>query len=56
MKLKTRPGLWRVLNARANGMQPHDAGKPAEPSYARKPLAIVIGYGPVGRTLTRLLA
>ena len=55
MKLKARPGLWRVLNARATGVQPHDAGKPAEPSYAKKPLAIVIGYGPVGRTLTRLL-
>ena len=24
MKLKTRPGLWRVLNARANGLQPND--------------------------------
>jgi len=43
------------LNARANGMQPDDAGRPAEPSYAQKPLAIVVGYGPVGRTLTRLL-
>jgi len=56
MKLKTRPGLWRGLNARANGVQPDDSGKPVEPSYARKPLAIVIGYGPVGRTLTRLLS
>jgi len=55
LKLKMRPGLWRVLNGRANGLQPDDAGRPAEPSYAQKPLAIVIGYGPVGRTLTRLL-
>jgi monovalent cation:H+ antiporter-2, CPA2 family len=54
MNLKTRPGLWRVLNARANGMRPND-GRLGEHSYAHKPLAIVIGYGPVGRTLTRLL-
>jgi K+:H+ antiporter len=54
-KLKTRPVLWRVLNARANGMQPGDASKAAEPPYAKKPVAIVVGYGPVGRTLTRLL-
>ncbi len=26
-----------------------------EPSYAQRALAIVVGYGPVGRTLTRLL-
>ncbi|HEU0007356.1 MAG TPA: cation:proton antiporter [Terriglobia bacterium] len=50
---KTRPGLWRVLSARANGLQPNE-GRPVEP-YAQKPLAIVVGYGPVGRTLTRLL-
>jgi CPA2 family monovalent cation:H+ antiporter-2 len=54
MKLKTRPGLWRILNARANGM-PRDAGRAAEPAYAQNPLAVVVGYGPVGRTLTRLL-
>jgi CPA2 family monovalent cation:H+ antiporter-2 len=54
LKLKTRPGLWHVLNSRANGLQPTH-GKPVEPSYAQKPLAIVVGYGPVGRTLTRLL-
>jgi CPA2 family monovalent cation:H+ antiporter-2 len=54
MKLKTRPGVWRVLNARANGLQPND-GRPTEASYVQKPIAIVVGYGPVGRTLTRLL-
>ena len=54
MRLKTRRRLWRVLSARASGMQSND-GRPVEPSYAQRALAIVVGYGPVGRTLTRLL-
>ena len=54
LKLKARPSLWRILNARANG-KAHDAGSVAEPSYTKKPVAIVVGFGPVGRTLTRLL-
>jgi CPA2 family monovalent cation:H+ antiporter-2 len=54
MRLKARRRLWRVLNARASGMQSND-GRPVEPAYAQRALAIVVGYGPVGRTLTRLL-
>jgi monovalent cation:H+ antiporter-2, CPA2 family len=48
-----RPRLWRFLNSRA----PKSGGVPALPqmeSDARY-RAVVIGYGPVGRTLTRLL-
>jgi len=54
LRLKAWPGLWRILNARVN-QTPSDAAGAAEPSYAQKALAIVVGYGPVGRTLTRLL-
>jgi CPA2 family monovalent cation:H+ antiporter-2 len=48
-----RPRLWRVLTARARGP---GVAKPAspngtDPSYR----AVVVGYGPVGRTLVRLL-
>lgn len=48
-----RPRLWKFLNARTRGA---DSGTPVpleedDPRYR----AIVIGYGPVGRTLTRLL-
>ena len=53
-KLKECPGLWRILNARSN-KAPADAASAAVHSYSHMPLAIVVGYGPVGRTLTRLL-
>jgi monovalent cation:H+ antiporter-2, CPA2 family len=50
-----RPGLWRKLNARVRkpGLvgQPVPEGEPAESPHR----AVVIGYGPVGRTVTRLL-
>ena len=44
-------GLWRLLN-RASGDQP-ETPRRVEGSPAHR--AIVVGYGPTGRTLTRLL-
>jgi CPA2 family monovalent cation:H+ antiporter-2 len=47
-----RPRLWKWLNARARkaGEQP-----PAEVENDPRYRAVVVGYGPVGRTLVRLL-
>ena len=49
-----RPRLWKILNARA---QRHFAEAPASESADRDPAhrAVVVGFGPVGRTVTRLL-
>ncbi len=55
--LARRPKLWRLLNQRANQrndqMVIHSPGETthAPPSHR----AIIIGYGPVGQTLTQLL-
>ena len=52
-----RPRLWRALNSWALRPASDDGG--VEPSAAATPAthrAVVIGYGPTGRTLTRLLA
>jgi CPA2 family monovalent cation:H+ antiporter-2 len=47
---RRQPWLWRVLDAGAE--LPRDDHRPAlEPSHR----AVVVGYGPTGRTLTRLL-
>lgn len=51
-----RPALWRLLNARVprvGGDRPDDAddGPPLGPRHR----AIIIGYGPVGSTVSRLL-
>lgn len=45
---------WRMLNAAVN-RKSSDAAHAAGDSYATTPRAIVVGYGPVGRTVTRLL-
>ncbi len=55
--MKRYPRLWRRLGAGANALPP---GKVVlvtekEDSPARVHRAIVVGYGPVGRTVTRLL-
>jgi CPA2 family monovalent cation:H+ antiporter-2 len=48
-----RPRLWRFLTARARGLE---VAKPASPKETDpRYLAVVVGYGPVGRTLVRLL-
>jgi monovalent cation:H+ antiporter-2, CPA2 family len=48
---KRRPGLWRVLNARLLA-GPAGEVRPAPGAGHR---AVVVGYGPVGRTVVRLL-
>jgi CPA2 family monovalent cation:H+ antiporter-2 len=56
--LKARPLLWRILNGRAEG-RATAANSAAEtvtrPGDARDRLAIVVGYGAVGRSVHRLL-
>ena len=54
--LKRRPALWRFLNRKALQREAEmnaEAGAALEASDA--PLAIVVGYGPVGRTVDGLL-
>jgi len=57
-RLRTIPWLWNLLNAKAERKareQAHGEG-PVHSAYdAKKRLAIVVGYGPVGRTVVRLL-
>lgn len=47
-----RPGLWRLLNGTA-GMAADDATARARPQARYR--AVIVGYGPTGRTVTRLL-
>ncbi len=47
-----RPRLWRLLNAWAR--KPGDTGPQAPAPASHR--AVIIGYGPTGRTLTRLLS
>jgi CPA2 family monovalent cation:H+ antiporter-2 len=49
---RRHPGLWRRLNGRARAGEP--AGEPAGAPEARY-RAIVVGFGPIGRTVARLL-
>ena len=53
--LARRPGLWRLLNRRPRvpsaGATAETAGAEVDPQYR----AVIVGYGPVGRTVTRLL-
>src|SRR5581483_4943659 len=52
---KSAPRLWYILNARARLGLP-SAGKPSlADTDAPRHRAVVVGYGPVGRTLVRLL-
>jgi len=53
--LRNRPRIWALLNARNRQMQDIPEAAPAteiDPSQVR---AVVVGYGPVGRSLTRIL-
>jgi CPA2 family monovalent cation:H+ antiporter-2 len=54
--LQRRPRLWRLLNARADqrGFEA-DAAAAAAVAKARAPLAVVVGYGPVGQTVDRII-
>ncbi len=48
MKLRSRPRIWNALNRRR-------APEPAAPAPPSAHRAIVVGHGPVGRAVTRLL-
>jgi len=54
--LRRRPGLWRLLNRRADRMAA-EVNAPAAKALAAatKPLAVIVGYGPVGRLVDALL-
>jgi len=54
--LRNRPGLWRRLNSRADRRANalNALGQPAI-AAAEKPLAVIVGYGPVGRVVDALL-
>jgi CPA2 family monovalent cation:H+ antiporter-2 len=54
--LKRRPALWRLMNRRGaqrEAAMNEQAGRVIESSD--QPLAVIVGYGPVGRTVDRLL-
>lgn len=51
--LNRRPRLWRILTARAKS--PGTAGPRVEPETDARYRAVVVGHGPVGQTLVRLL-
>ena len=57
--LKGRPRLWALLNARAERrLAATDAAARDQPTATADPgrrLAVVVGFGPVGRTVDRLL-
>lgn len=57
--LKARPRLWRILNGRAERRAAASnlaaAEQLAGANNAKDRLAIVVGYGPVGRSVHRLL-
>ncbi len=57
--LKARPRLWHILNGRAERRAAASnlvsAAQIADANHASERLAIVVGYGPVGRSVHRLL-
>jgi CPA2 family monovalent cation:H+ antiporter-2 len=53
--LRRRPRLWRALNRRAEARGRLVNEAVGEALDARGPRAIVVGYGPVGQTATKLL-
>ena len=55
-RLKAWPAVWRLLNrrtAKREAEMNEEAGRAIEGSD--KPLAVIVGYGPVGRTVDSLL-
>jgi CPA2 family monovalent cation:H+ antiporter-2 len=55
--LRQRPGLWRLLSGRNErlGEQVNQATQAAIHNEAQAPLAIVVGYGPVGQRVSQIL-
>ncbi len=54
--LRTRPRLWKFLNARVK-QRAHVINEPAADAIAqtKKPIAVILGYGPVGRAVDSIL-
>ncbi|MEX0726257.1 MAG: cation:proton antiporter [Planctomycetaceae bacterium] len=52
---KRSPRIGRWLNSRSRGAVPHNGERDESDDGRRLQQAIVVGYGPVGRTLVRLL-
>jgi monovalent cation:H+ antiporter-2, CPA2 family len=54
--LRGRPRLWKLLNARAD-KRSEELNAKSRPriAAAEKPLAVIVGYGPVGRVVDALL-
>lgn len=54
--LKKRPFLWKLLNARSERFS-RAINSSAQPAIqgSEKPIAVIIGYGPVGRVVDALL-
>ncbi len=53
--LARRPRLWRLLNAQARSSAGGPISGIAAPLADPRHRAVIVGHGPVGRTLTRLL-
>jgi CPA2 family monovalent cation:H+ antiporter-2 len=53
--LRARPRLWRLLNARAERRRDRVNAVAIRAVEARPPAAVIVGYGPVGRTVDRLI-
>ena len=54
--LAARPRLWALLNRRScRSLRPEAAPAPARRTPIPRHRAVVIGYGPTGRTVVRLL-
>jgi CPA2 family monovalent cation:H+ antiporter-2 len=54
--LQRRPRWWAVLNSRANRqLERTNAAAHEQIAGADKPLAVIVGYGPVGRVVDALL-
>jgi CPA2 family monovalent cation:H+ antiporter-2 len=50
-----RPRLWSWLNARTRKQLPPEASPTSDHSLSSRHQAVIVGYGPVGQTVTRLL-
>jgi CPA2 family monovalent cation:H+ antiporter-2 len=53
--IMAHPRLKMWFKASFSAPLPHTVGQNPEPQVAKRHRAIIVGYGPVGRTLTRLL-
>jgi CPA2 family monovalent cation:H+ antiporter-2 len=55
-RLRAYPGLWRLLNARADRRgEAVNAATAQALATAKSPLAVIVGYGPVGQSVDRAL-